>query len=69
MPVLDGFAASRRIRNMEWEGVLQGHLPIIALTANVTTESEERCREAGMDHFLPKPLNMAGTFCSAARLR
>ena len=45
---------------MERDGVLQGHLPIIALTANVTTESEGRCREAGMDHFLPKPLDMAG---------
>ena len=45
---------------MERDGVLQGHLPIIALTANVTTESEGRCREAGMDHFLPKPLRMTG---------
>lgn len=62
MPVLDGFSASRRIRSMERDGVLQGHLPIVALTANVTTESEERCREAGMDHFLPKPLDMAGKF-------
>ncbi|KZT73395.1 hypothetical protein DAEQUDRAFT_684402 [Daedalea quercina L-15889] len=59
MPVLDGFSACRRIRSMEREGVITGHLPIIALTANVTTESEARCREAGMDHFLPKPLDMA----------
>lgn len=53
---------------MERDGVLQGHLPIVALIANVTTESEGRCLEAGMDHFLPKPLDMAGTSCSAASL-
>ncbi|TFY61365.1 hypothetical protein EVJ58_g4543 [Rhodofomes roseus] len=59
MPVLDGFSACRRIRTMERDGAISGHLPIIALTANVTNESEQRCREAGMDHFLPKPLVMA----------
>lgn len=47
---------------MEREGVMSGHLPIIALTANVTSESEQRCREAGMDYFLPKPLIMAGAY-------
>ncbi|CCL98839.1 uncharacterized protein FIBRA_00844 [Fibroporia radiculosa] len=56
MPVVDGFTATRKIRALEQEGVLPGHLPIIALTANVTTDSEDRCRQAGMDHFLPKPL-------------
>ncbi|KAH9926496.1 uncharacterized protein B0H18DRAFT_1006430 [Fomitopsis serialis] len=59
MPVMDGFSACRRIRDMEREGAISGHLPVIALTANVTSESEQRCREAGMDHFLPKPLVMA----------
>lgn len=61
MPVLDGFAATTTIREMEKAGTLKGRLPIIALTANVTGESEDQCRRAGMDHFLPKPLKLAGT--------
>jgi CheY-like chemotaxis protein len=56
MPVLDGFEATRRIRQAERTGSLQGHLPIIALTANVSPDSRERCIEAGADHFLAKPL-------------
>lgn len=58
--VLDGFAATRQIREMEAKGQLSGRLPIIALTANVTQDSEAECRLAGMDHFLPKPLKIAG---------
>ncbi|EED79627.1 hypothetical histidine kinase [Postia placenta Mad-698-R] len=59
MPVLDGFATTRKVRELESEGTLQGHLPIVALTANVTTDCESLCRQAGMDHFLPKPLVLA----------
>ena len=61
-PVLDGFQATKQIRQMERSGALPGHLPIIALTANVTQESEGECRAAGMDHFLPKPLRMTGEY-------
>ncbi|GHJ90057.1 hypothetical protein NliqN6_6459 [Naganishia liquefaciens] len=56
MPVLDGFEATRRIRQAERAGSLSGHLPVIALTANVSPDSRERCIEAGADHFLAKPL-------------
>ncbi|KAI0076824.1 hypothetical protein K474DRAFT_1198151 [Panus rudis PR-1116 ss-1] len=61
MPVLDGFAATAKIREMEKRGLLgsRGRLPVIALTANVSTESEDKCKTAGMDHFLPKPLRLA----------
>lgn len=58
--VLDGFQATKRIRELEESGELPDHLPVIALTANVTQESEGDCKAAGMDHFLPKPLKMAG---------
>ncbi|KAH8099865.1 histidine kinase [Cristinia sonorae] len=58
MPVLDGFAATAKIRELESNGTIHGRLPIIALTANVSPDSEERCRAAGMDHFLPKPLRL-----------
>ena len=63
--MLDGFAATRKIRELENNGTIHGRLPIIALTANVSTESEEKCRAAGMDLFLPKPFKMNGAFPSS----
>lgn len=52
MPVLDGFQATQRIREMEGSG---RHTPIVALTAGGADEAE-RCLAAGMDDFLSKPL-------------
>ncbi|EEX40577.1 hypothetical protein VFA_003117 [Vibrio furnissii CIP 102972] len=54
MPVMDGFTATRKIR--EWESA-QGlkNIPIIALTASVLDEDIAHCFEAGMDAYLPKP--------------
>jgi CheY-like chemotaxis protein len=48
MPVMDGLAATRRIRDLEREGKLTGHLPIIAVTANTRGEQMNIAREAGM---------------------
>jgi two-component system sensor histidine kinase/response regulator len=58
MPVMDGFTATQRIRDLE---ALQGsrRLPIIALTANVMSEDRERCIAAGMDAHLGKPIEPA----------
>lgn len=53
MPVMDGCAAARCIR--EAEGNL-AHVPIIALTAHAMEEDSDRIRDAGMDHHLTKPL-------------
>lgn len=57
MPVMDGFDASRRIR--ELEAGTSRHIPIIALTASAISGDEERCRAAGMDDYLTKPVNAA----------
>jgi two-component system sensor histidine kinase/response regulator len=56
MPVMDGFSATRRIRELEREAGSGRHLPIIALTANVMAEDRQNCIAAGMDAHLGKPL-------------
>ena len=56
MPNLDGLEATRQIRALEMEGVLQNRIPIIALTANAFDSDREACLAAGMDDFLAKPV-------------
>ena len=58
MPVMDGFAAARAIREAERDGTAPyaGTLPIIALTAITRTGDRERCFAAGMNDYLGKPL-------------
>src|SRR5690606_14628147 len=55
MPVMDGYAATRRIRELE---AGRRHTPIVALTANAMSGQLERCLEEGMDGLLTKPLEV-----------
>lgn len=54
MPHMDGFALARAIRSDT--RAAHAPVPIIALTASVLERTREACREAGIDHFLAKPL-------------
>jgi signal transduction histidine kinase/CheY-like chemotaxis protein len=54
MPEMDGYEATRRIRGLNNEKAKK--VPIIAITANVFKEDIERCREAGMNDHVGKPL-------------
>ncbi|MBB6064182.1 response regulator [Pseudoxanthomonas broegbernensis] len=56
MPVLDGYALARRIRDGERDG--RARLPIVALSASAAHDPLHRCAECGMDGFLGKPVHL-----------
>ena len=55
MPVMDGWEATRRIRNWERQHN-RPHMPVIAMTADVLPDTEQSCFASGMDAYLPKPV-------------
>ncbi|WP_242477982.1 response regulator [Rubrivivax gelatinosus] len=62
MPVLDGLAAAREIRQRLGDGV-----PIVAMTANAFAEDRAACIEAGMNDHLPKPVDPQRLFRTLLR--
>jgi len=56
MPHMDGYELTRAIRQAQTEA---SRRPIIAITANAMQGEAERCRDAGMDDYLSKPLRLA----------
>lgn len=54
MPVMDGFEATRRIR--EEEQTSGHHIPIVAVTANAMESDRDHCLAVGMDAYISKPI-------------
>ncbi|TWT89109.1 Autoinducer 2 sensor kinase/phosphatase LuxQ [Pseudobythopirellula maris] len=61
MPVLDGLAATRRLRDAGFKA------PILALTAHAMDGDMERCLEVGCNGYLPKPINRDDLFRELAK--
>ncbi len=57
MPVMDGFEATRQIRDRERARNLP-RLPIVALTANAMTADRQQCLDVGMDAYVCKPIDV-----------
>lgn len=58
MPRKDGYQACREIREWEAKGKFPGRpLPIIALSANVMSDVQEKCLQAGFNDYVTKPVD------------
>ncbi|KAG6043778.1 hypothetical protein E4U39_004146 [Claviceps sp. Clav50 group G5] len=58
MPVMDGLTCTKKIRELEREGTIVKHIPIIAVTAYARPEQVQKAQDAGMDEVMPKPFRM-----------
>jgi CheY-like chemotaxis protein len=53
MPVMDGLTCVRKIREMEAEGLVRGHIPIVAVTANARGEQIVAAKDSGIVRLNP----------------
>jgi CheY-like chemotaxis protein len=56
MPLMDGLSATREIRNFEAKNRIHPPVTVVALTGLASSSSQHEAFEAGVDHFLPKPV-------------
>ncbi|MBF0193464.1 MAG: response regulator [Magnetococcales bacterium] len=70
MPEMDGYEATKRIRNGEENGKWDKNIPIVAVTAHAMQAETKKCLDAGMNKYLSKPysaLDLLGTIESFAK--
>lgn len=58
MPRMDGLTCVKEVRKMEASGEIKGHVPVIAVTANVRDQQMATARQSGMDDVLSKPFRI-----------
>ncbi|KAI9648389.1 hypothetical protein NHQ30_003022 [Ciborinia camelliae] len=58
MPIMDGLTCTKKIRELEADGTIVRHVPIIAVTANARLEQIETAIATGMDDVVSKPFRM-----------
>ncbi|KAF2087680.1 hypothetical protein K490DRAFT_16186, partial [Saccharata proteae CBS 121410] len=68
MPVMDGLTCIKNIRGMQAAGELQGHVPVMAVTANARSEQIESAIACGMDEVVTKPFRIPSLIPRMERL-
>lgn len=58
MPVLDGLETIKKVREWQKQGYLNGHLPVIAVTANARSEQKDELIQSGVDDVVTKPFRI-----------
>ncbi|KOS18942.1 Histidine protein kinase NIK1 [Escovopsis weberi] len=58
MPIMDGITCARKIRELEREGIITSHIPIIAVTAYARPEQIASAKAAGIDDVISKPFRL-----------
>ncbi|KAF2157759.1 hypothetical protein K461DRAFT_236178 [Myriangium duriaei CBS 260.36] len=68
MPVMDGLTCAAEIRRFQREGCIEGHLPIIAVSANARAEQVNQAISCGMDDAISKPFRIVDLMPKIERL-
>ncbi|KAF2219000.1 hypothetical protein BDZ85DRAFT_61750 [Elsinoe ampelina] len=68
MPIMDGLTCAARIRQLQGEGKIQGHIPIIAVSANARSEQVGEALKCGMDDAISKPFRIVDLMPKIERL-
>jgi CheY-like chemotaxis protein len=58
MPVMDGITCVQKIRELQRDGMISSHVPVIAVTANARSEQIANAKEHGMDSVVTKPFRI-----------
>lgn len=67
MPIMDGKTCVRRIRQLQQEGLLQGSIPVIAVTGNARGQQVEEAKGCGFDAVITKPYSIPELFSTVER--